>query len=143
MLDGDIVVRVLRAALLLSVLSWQVAACGRMEADKAPDTGRRSEGTGFLFAAISNPWTASPSSSAQYLPPGMLSQEHAAPADTAPMRSRDPVARLAALEAWTRSRPDSLHEIGLMLHDPDPSVRSRARELWTAALSGGRKADPD
>lgn len=132
--------RIPNLACLLLALLLQLSACGRPEATAQPPTSHM----GALNAPISNPWMAPPALPPEL--PAIASAPTAAPAGESllpALSSANPHARLAGVEAWVQSRPDSLHEIKPMLHDSDPAVRTRARVLWNAALSGGRKSDPE
>lgn len=130
-------VSVLRAFVLCGLV-LQLAACGRS------DTERTARGGGFtLIGPLSNPWAAYTPAPAETWSAREQPSPDAGTGAPGDLGNHDPHARLAAMEAWIRARPDSLHELNRMLHDPDPSVRTRTREIWTAALSGGRKSDPE
>jgi hypothetical protein len=129
------------AACLCFLVLLMLAACGRPapEATRSRDTGQ-----GIFSAAISNPWSAAvrvpdPADPPQESPVAFPASREQA---LSSLGSPDPGARRIALDAWMQFRPDSLQEISHMLDDPDISVRTRARVLWNAALSGGREADP-
>lgn len=134
--------RVSCPACLLCVLLVPLAACDRN------DPGRpagQSDGAG-LIAPMSNPWTRA------HVETGTAAETQTPPAGPPSSSRRPPThaldspaaqTRLAALDAWIRARPDSLHEISPLLQDPDPAVRTRARALWNQSLSGGREADPE